>query len=139
MSPNMNKSEYMPFSSPIIATVSGADTAVTTSEGIGLPPKAPFSTSSHSIRSSRYETRDSTKPCRPTISGRNHRDRLWLNLDRPIQETRFVGKFRSHIILISLIFPIFQTNPSYFLSFPILPWFPQFLFPVFTPSELVLL
>lgn len=96
MSPNMNKNEYMPFTSPIIAGVSGqshaADTAITTSEGIGLPPKAPFSTSSHSIRSSRYETRDSTKFNRPTIPGRSHRDRLWLNLDRPIQETRFVGK-----------------------------------------------
>lgn len=95
MSPNINKSEYMSFSSPVsgIPGNSSAETSVTTSESISLPPKTPYSISSHSIRSSRYETKDIIKPVRSFVSSRSQRDRLWLNLDRPLQETRFAGMF----------------------------------------------
>lgn len=118
MSPNMNKSEYMSFSSPVnvIPGVSTADSSTTTTESVALPsvpPKTPFSASSHSIRNNRFESKDINKPSRPSVSSRSHRDRLWLNLDRPIQETRFVGK---NIILFNLVLDKFIKYLNFYVS-----------------------
>lgn len=99
MSPNINKSEFVTFSSPAsVFPGAGSTDATATSENIGLPPKPSFNTSSHYIRNNRYDCKD--KPIRPLASNRCHRDRLWLNLDKPLQETRFVGMFNFHVLFL---------------------------------------
>ncbi|GFU08706.1 transmembrane protein KIAA1109 [Trichonephila clavipes] len=96
MSPSISKADYIAFSSPV--NVQSSSSGLTTSmatDGVSLctvSTKLP-----HNVKNvvSSESIKDSNKPLRPLLSSHGHRDRLWLNLDRTIQESKRGADIRS--------------------------------------------
>lgn len=98
MSPSMTKAEYIAFSAPVNIQPSNCGPA--TSMASDSLPFLVSSTKTSSLPTSHSaknfvppENVKEPKSMRPLIGSHGHRDRLWLNLDRSVQESRrTVGK-----------------------------------------------
>ncbi|XP_035233052.1 transmembrane protein KIAA1109-like, partial [Stegodyphus dumicola] len=104
MSPSMSKSDYIAFkTSPVnVLSTSGFTTSTTACEGFpvsSLQTKASTiicdSIKSNGSSGINAKEREPTKLIRPLVPNHSHRDRLWLNLDRSVQESRKCVDIRS--------------------------------------------
>ncbi|KAF8784884.1 Transmembrane protein KIAA1109 like protein [Argiope bruennichi] len=89
MSPSISKADYIAFSSPV--NVQSSTSGLTTSTASESAPLSSTSARpSHNIKNiiTSENIKESMKPMRPLISNHGHRDRLWLNLDRNVQESK---------------------------------------------------
>nr|XP_042899305.1 transmembrane protein KIAA1109 isoform X2 [Parasteatoda tepidariorum] len=91
MSPSISKADYIAFSSPV--TVQSSCATTTTSENTTLLTSSSKTSTipiSHSLKSTPTSDgfKDPSKLPKSLISPHAHRDRLWLNLDRSIPESR---------------------------------------------------
>lgn len=100
MSPSMTKADYIAFSAPVNMQPSNCGPATSmASDSIpfhGTSTKTSTLPTSHCTKN--FGLADNVKEpksVKPLIGSHGHRDRLWLNLDRTVQESRrTIGKSR---------------------------------------------
>ncbi|KAG8178566.1 hypothetical protein JTE90_004495 [Oedothorax gibbosus] len=93
MSPSMAKADYIAFSAPVnMQTSNSGPTSTMTSDSVPFfvsSTKASNLPTSHTSKTFvPTEITKEAKSIRPLVGNQSYRDRLWLNLDRSVQESR---------------------------------------------------